>query len=376
MDLGFKMYDADNHFYETTDAFTRHLSQARRRSVYWSTNERGHRHLVVGGRVWDYIPNPTFDPVAVPGALDRRKVEPLSTRPEYQNRDARLACFDRQNIEASLLFPTLASGLEEVVGPDIPLLVDLLWSFNRWMGEHWGFAHANRLFSTPLLSLADPAEAVEMLEWVLSFGARAIMVSSAPVRTAEGYRSPASDIFDPFWARCAEAGTLVCAHTSANGYNRYSGDYTGHYTTRPFEDHTLDRLLNHGRAISDFCAAMVWQGAPARHPGLRIVSVENRSDWVIPLVQRLKHYRKLTSSLSFDPVEVFERSVLVTPHWEDAIDQLVSHMPLEHVVAGSDYPHYDALAVPTEFASYLKGFDGDAVRRIMRDNLRSVLAAA
>ena len=77
------MFDADNHLYEAPDAFTRHLPEKRRRDFYWVTDERGHRLIVVGNRVWDYIANPTFDPVAVAGALDRRKVEPLADRPEY-----------------------------------------------------------------------------------------------------------------------------------------------------------------------------------------------------------------------------------------------------------------------------------------------------
>jgi hypothetical protein len=101
MDLPYRMYDADSHLYETTDAFTRHLPDHRRRELFWVTDERGHRHIILHGRRWDYIPNPTFDPVSRAGALtdmyagDKSKgeieldgfriVEPLSLRPEYQN---------------------------------------------------------------------------------------------------------------------------------------------------------------------------------------------------------------------------------------------------------------------------------------------------
>lgn len=47
--------------------------------------------------------------------------------------------------------------------------------------------------------------------------------------------------------------------------------------------------------------------------------------------------------------------------------------PVERVTAGSDFPHYDALASPTDFAEYLDGFSSTDVRRIMRENLRSPL---
>lgn len=374
MRLDYGMWDADNHLYEALDAFTRHLPDARRRDVSWITDERGHRKLVMDGRVWQYIPNPTFDPVAVPGALDRRKVEPLTNHPEYRDRDQRLATFDSQGIEASVMFPTLASGLEEFVGHNLDLLNDVLWAFNRWLSEDWGFSYRNRIFATPLISLASPQEAERMLDWAIGEGARAVMLASGPVRTAMGYRSPADPMFDGFWARCAAAHVVVCAHVAASGYQRYSGDYTGHYEWRPFEDQMVDRVMNHGRAISDFFTAMVWHGALSRHPDLRIVSVENRSDWVARLLELFKHYWR-PGMLAEDPIDVFVRSVLVTPHWDDDLGALRQHLPATNIVAGSDWPHYDALPEPTDFAKYLGDFDAPQVRRIMRDNLRSLLVA-
>ena len=45
MDLPYQMWDADNHLYETTDAFTRHLPEPPRRDLFWVTDERGHQHI-------------------------------------------------------------------------------------------------------------------------------------------------------------------------------------------------------------------------------------------------------------------------------------------------------------------------------------------
>lgn len=373
--LDYLMYDADNHLYESRDAFTRHLPSDRARDLYWITDDRGRQHVVVGGKVWDFIPNPTFDPVAVPGALDRRKVEPLAEHPEYQDRDARLATFDRQGIEASLMFPTMASGLDEVVDDDIELHRAILWAYNRWLEEDWGFAYRDRIFATPIITLSDASDAERMLDWALDRGCRAIMLGSGPVLTAEGYRSPGDPMFDGVWGRCAEAGVLVCAHISATGYNRYSGDLTGNYKWKPFKEQSLDSLLNHGRAISDFFAAMTWHGALTRHPALRLMSVENGSDWVTRLLELFRHYAS-RADLPEDPVAAFQRGVVVTPHWDDPISRLVEHIPVEHVTAGSDYPHYDALATPTDFAAHLDGLGPDDVRKVMRDNLRTLLRAA
>ena len=392
MSLGYAMYDADNHLYETADAFTRHLPAHRRRDFYWVTDERGHRQIVLGGKLWNFLPNPTFNPIAVAGCLldvfsgektmieakeQAYTFEPLADRPEYQHREERLARMDEQEIEASLLFPTLVSGLEEATAHDVDLTVDLLWSFNRWLEEEWGFSHQGRLHATPVVSLADLPAALEMLDWALAQGVRAIMVRPSPVPTREGWKSPADPRFDPFWARCQEAGLLVCSHLSADGYHRYSGDWTGIYEFAPHRPQgPLARIITHARATMDFFAAMVVHGAVSRFPNLRLVSVENGSDWVAWLTERFRvEYSRYPGSFREDPLEAFQRCVYVVPYWEEPIHELSSLIPVERILAGSDFPHSDGLPEPVQFAKALTEFSDAEVRMIMRDNLRSILVA-
>ena len=64
-----RAFDADNHYYEATDAFTRHVeAKMAKRCMQWADID-GRQRLLVGGKVNRFIPNPTFDPVARPGAL-------------------------------------------------------------------------------------------------------------------------------------------------------------------------------------------------------------------------------------------------------------------------------------------------------------------
>ena len=67
--VDFDAFDADNHYYEAVDAFTRYLPAHRSRLVTWATIN-GKPRLVVDNKVFRFIPNPTFDPVAKPGVLD------------------------------------------------------------------------------------------------------------------------------------------------------------------------------------------------------------------------------------------------------------------------------------------------------------------
>ena len=70
-ELGFWAFDADNHYYEALDAFTRHLDpRLGPRTVQWAEID-GRKYHVVAGRVSHAVKNPTFSPIAKPGALHR-----------------------------------------------------------------------------------------------------------------------------------------------------------------------------------------------------------------------------------------------------------------------------------------------------------------
>lgn len=392
MDLPYEMYDADNHLYEATDCFTRHLPKERARDLFWTTDDRGHRHIILNGRHFDYIPNPTFDPVSRAGSLDEmfggaktkmetmasgmRNVEPLGDRPEYGDRDARIARMDAQGIRAALMHPTLASGIEGYAYDNPRLIADVFWAFNRWLEEEWGFAYQDRIFATPMLSLAVPDQAVEMLDWAIERGCRAIYMRPAPAPTELGYRSPGDPMFDPFWARCAEAGIIVCTHVGESGYYRYSGDYTGNYRRRAFSLTPFEMVYMHGRTITDYVNALVTHGVFTRHPTLRFASIENGSDWLPPLVETLKtFYGRYPVEFPEDPVEAIERNLWLSPFWEDPMDELTELLPIEKILAGSDFPHAEGLREPTDFAKALATFSTDDEQRIMRDNLKGLLAA-
>ena len=99
--------------------------------------------------------------------------------------DARLALMDTQQIEGTFLFPTLGVGMEESLKHDPEALVAAFRAFNRWMQEDWGFAHKERLFAAPYITLVDADAAVAELEWALAHDAR-VIVMDEPSATLTG----------------------------------------------------------------------------------------------------------------------------------------------------------------------------------------------
>ena len=65
--LDFPIFDADNHLYETEEAFTRYLPTGYENLIKY-VQVKGRTKMAIKNLITDYIPNPTFNVVAPPGA--------------------------------------------------------------------------------------------------------------------------------------------------------------------------------------------------------------------------------------------------------------------------------------------------------------------
>ena len=134
---------------------------------------------------------------------------------------------DEMGIAQSLMFPTLASLVEERMRDDPEMIHAVVHSLNQWLDETWSFNYQDRIFTVPVISLPIVEKAIEELEWVVERGAKAILIRPAPVPGYQGSRSFALPEFDPFWKRVVELDVLVTMHASDSGYSRYSAEWEG-----------------------------------------------------------------------------------------------------------------------------------------------------
>ena len=65
--LNYPVFDADNHMYETTDAFTKYLPEEYEGLVKY-VQVNGRTKIALRNVISEYIPNPTFNKVAPPDA--------------------------------------------------------------------------------------------------------------------------------------------------------------------------------------------------------------------------------------------------------------------------------------------------------------------
>ena len=389
--LPYPVYDADNHLYETEEAMTAHLPRKWKNEFRYVEVE-GRKKLAIGGTISDYIPNPTFDVLAAPGVhekwyratnkdgltLRQLSGKPIPCTPAYRNGADRLKLMDEQGVHATLIFPTLASAVEERMSYDHELMNAVIHSLNTWMHDEWGFHREERLFAVPFVTLMDVDMAVAELDWALARGARTVGLRPAPVPGYRGSRSPGAPEFDPFWARVQEAGIFVSMHASDSGYDRFLRMWEGGKEFLAFVPTPLKQCLAvQDRAIADALAALICHGVFDRFPGVRVASIENGSKWVKDLLQRLEHaYGQMPKEFPRHPVETFRRHVSVAPFYEEPIDQLAELIGVGQVLFGSDYPHPEGLAEPLAFLDELKALSPDDQQRIMSSNLKALLAPA
>jgi predicted TIM-barrel fold metal-dependent hydrolase len=391
--VDFLLFDADNHYYEAEDAFTRYPSDrmSAARYVRWLVEADGkRRRLVFGSRAAQAIENPTFNPVGRPGAYHTvlKSIESGESRggsrygelvpldPAYRDRDARLVTMDKQGVERVFLFPTLGVTVEGLLNDEADMLYDCFHAFNRWLDDDWGFSYKDRIYAAPYLSMLDLDCAVAELEWVLERGARIVTIRPGP---AYG-RSPADPHFDPFWARINEAGVLVAYH-ALDGPSWYTDTYQQLWAAPPRSSTSESALLGRAiagidNAIMDTICALVLHNLFGRFPNIRVASIELGASWVPMLLHRLDHAgglvdRNITAfgqPLNGRPSEIFRQHVWVSPFPEEDLVALVEQIGVGHVLFGSDWPHLEGTPEPSDYADALKGFDTNSIRRIMRDN--------
>jgi predicted TIM-barrel fold metal-dependent hydrolase len=386
--IDFPVYDSDNHMYESEDAFTRYLPPEYKNAIKY-VQVNGRTKIAIRGQISDYIPNPTFEVVATPGAQEEyfrngnpdgkslREIfgDPMKCPDWARNATARLPRLDELGLDASLMFPTLASLLEERMRDDPDLTHAAVHSLNQWIYDEWTFNYKDRIFATPVIALPTVEKAIEELEWCLDKGAKCILIRPAPAWGLRGPRSPGLPEFDPFWARVQEAGVLVGMHSSDSGYADLASIWNGPGEMLPFKPNPVAQLVMGNRAITDMMNAMVCHGALSRFPDLRIATIENGGTWVKPLIQGLHAiYKKMPQEFSEHPVEAFTRNVYVNPFWEDALEDLIELMSPDRLLFGSDYPHPEGLANPISFVDDLPTSMADTdVAKIMGGNLKELL---
>jgi predicted TIM-barrel fold metal-dependent hydrolase len=386
--VGFPMYDADQHYYEATDAITRHLPQKYQRLVRWVDIDGRHR-LLLGGHLFSKQPNAAYDPIARPGALidffrghnpEGKTLRDMlgqeePNRPEYRQRDRRLEVMDSQGVAATLLLPSLGLYIEEAFKRDRDALYALLESYNTWLEQDWGFAYQNRIFTGPILSLIEPDRAVAQVKWAAARGARFVVLRPGPVTDGTLSWSVGDPRHDPVWQAVVDANMFAAFHAADAGYEK-DAERWGESEGIGYGIGALTDLLglHTDRPIQETIAALVAHKVFGRNPDLRIATIELGSRWALDLFDRMRSgYGQKPYLYDEDPSATFRKHVWISPYYEDDFARLRDDLGADRIMLGSDWPHPEGLVLPGDYVEDIKKYSDADRQRVLADNLRELL---
>jgi predicted TIM-barrel fold metal-dependent hydrolase len=273
---------------------------------------------------------------------------------------------DINGVWASLCFPSFLPGF---VGQRLSLWPrdeELAWAavraYNDWHLESWAGEDPDRIIPNQLAWLRDPAEAGEEIRRNAARGFKAVTFSEAPHRL--GLPSIHSGYWEPFFAACAETGTVVCLHVGSAG------------ETPTTSDDAPPGVIGALFAASAFTYTFDWlySGVAIRHPDIKICMSEGGIDWVGAVIDRVDHM----NVRALDDVPDLERpssDLLRRNFWFCALDdpsgfRLTDIIGADNITVESDYPHSDSTWPDTQplLKRHLAGLSVEDQRRICWQN--------
>ncbi len=220
-----------------------------------------------------------------------------SCRPGGWDPAERLKDMEADGIGAEIIY--CGYGMAVFGHPDDAFQRDAHRAYNDWVHEYASHA-PKRLLPIANISMTDPAEDIKELQRVRKLGFRGIFISNDPL--AE--RRYDNAMWEPFWSAVEESDMPVNVHIiTAQG--RWGVG----------ENHIVEGVLMLVPAFRTI-AEMITGGVLERHPGLKIISVENDIGWLPNFLKRMRWYSYRTAAryphLKMNAADYWQRQVYAT----------------------------------------------------------------
>jgi predicted TIM-barrel fold metal-dependent hydrolase len=379
---GFRVMDSDIHVMEPHDLWQRYIEPGFR--------DRAPRFAPLDGSDYEGW---QFDGKVFPAFVDRpdrrrlarlrrekararhlaagRYRDPAEDLPGHDPH-AMLQAMDREGIDVSIVFRTLASHLIAVDGLDPQLSAAVCRAFNAWLSDFCDKDRA-RLKAAALVPLQDARLAAEEARRaVRDLGAVAIVLSNHMVNGRPWYDAG----WDPLWAEAERLGVPITFHGIQMAYQEHLGRrFMDNFALAHAAGHPVEMMLAAGSLLTG--------GVFARFPGLRAAFLEASCSWVPwwlwVLDERVEKFGDDERfALTMPPSEYFRRRCAVSVEPDEALlPQTLATLGDDNIVISSDWPHDDS-AYPHAVDEFLalEGVSADSKRKILWDNCARLYALA
>ena len=258
---------------------------------------------------------------------------------------ARLKVLDECGIDAQVIFPsTIGLGGQDLGMVDDAALCKLVIElYNDQMAEIQADS-GDRLLPMPLMPAWDVDTCIAEAKRVAALGARGVNMTSDPQDL--GAPDLASLAWDPFWETCTELELPVHFHIGASVT---AMTFFGKY---PWPSHPMNTKLAIGGTLlfignARVVTNVILSGMFDRHPDLKMVSVESGCGW-IPFILETLDYEMSENApdelaqLKKMPSEYFRSNLYATFWFENnrnKLPDLIEAVGEDNILFETDFPH-------------------------------------
>ena len=288
-------------------------------------------------------------------------------RPGCYDPKARVDDRELNWVEASLSFPSFPRfcGQTFLDAKDRELAEACVYAYNDWMVDEWCADSGGRLIPLPIIPLWDAELAAAEVRRNASRGARAVCFSEIPA--VLGLPSIHSGDWDPFFAACAQTGTVVCMHI---------GSSSKMPATSADAPVAVAATLSFGNAMSSL-TDFLFSGVLVRFPDLKLAYSEGQIGWIPYILERaddvwLEHraWGGVRDIVPEPPSTYYYRQVFGCFFRDRHGIESLKTVGVDNTTFETDYPHTDSTWPHTKKVAQelMAGLPDDVVHKLVRGN--------
>lgn len=330
--------DADGHVLEPPDLWENYLEDAYKdRALRIKVDEDGLEYLEINGRP---SVRTNKGSLGIMGAMGEENLRPGPDRRYADSMpfgacDAsdRLALMDQENLECSLLYPTIGL-LWEVEETDPEISLAYARAYNRWIADFCRNSNG-RLVPIAMLTMLDVEGSTAELERAVKDGCRGAWINPFNHnRVIHGHPD-----HDPLYAKCVELDVPIAIHPTFHPHNAAEGIFDIPREGMAYAGNVWLRAI-----VQQAFASFMSLGTLDRFPDLRVGVLEAGSGWMGALLDRLDAFNSSMNLGGKKPTtfEYFRRQCFISGDPDETTaPYVIDHVGSDNFMWATDYPHPD-----------------------------------
>jgi predicted TIM-barrel fold metal-dependent hydrolase len=249
------------------------------------------------------------------------------------NAGERISLLNQENLDASLLYPTIGL-LWEVECKDPEISLAYMRAYNRWIADFCRNSNG-RLVPIAQLTLLDPKGSAAELERAVKDGCKGAWINPFNhKRVIHGHKD-----HDVLFEKCVELDVPLAIHPTFTPHGAADGIFEWPVEGRAWGEAIWLRAIVQQALISFFSL-----GTLDRFPKLRLGILEAGSGWVGAMLDRLDAFSESMNLGGVRPsaTEYFRRQCFVSGDPDETTaPHTIDHVGADCFMWATDYPHPD-----------------------------------